>query len=175
MELEQALLEVKKPDGPLLPGLERAYRQVAEAYGYILVQSPLFLMFHKTGAGTLAIEVQFGSAREFEASLERLARSQAALCLFITSSRVRTMRLEDARALLLRKFQIKSQRYLFIDIETGRSCPANFEWNRFEREVSRPDWSRPGPGSPPRPLFRSSSMGRSKPIYGKRGEHKEQD
>ena len=166
---------VKKPDGPLLPGLESAYRELAERYGYVIVQSPLFLMFQKPGGGTLAIEVQFGSAGEFEASLRRLVMSGASLCLFITSSRVRTMRLEDARAILLRKFQIKSQRYIFIDIETGRHTNANFEWDKFEREVDRPDWSRPGPARPPKPLFRSSTMGRSKPIYGKRGEHKEQD
>lgn len=175
MELEEALLAVRKPDGPLLDGLEAAYREAAERFGYMLVQSPLFLMFQKPGNGSLAIEVQFGSAPAFEDSLRRLVQSGAELCLFITSSNVRRMRLEDARALLLRKFQIKSQRYLFIDIETGRSVRANFEWRKFEREVNRPDWSRPVPAQPSNPLFRSSTMGRSKPIYGKRGEHKEQD
>ncbi|VVB57107.1 Uncharacterised protein [uncultured archaeon] len=175
MELEDALLAVRKPDGPLLEGLEAAYREAAERFGYTLVQSPLFLMFQKSGAGGLAIEVQFGSPAEFDSSLRALTQSGAELCVFVTSSRVRTMRLEDARALLLRKFQIKTQRYLFIDIETGRSARANFEWNKFEREVDRPDWSRAGPAQPSKPLFRSSTMGRSKPIYGKRGEHKEQD
>ena len=175
MDLEEALLSVKKPAGPLLPGLESAYREVAERYGYLLMQSPLFLLFSKTGAGSLAIEVQFGNEREFEAALSRLVSSGAALCLFVTSSQARTMRLEDARALLLRKFQIPHQRYIFIDIETGRHCEANFEWNKFEKEVDRPDWSRPGPAEPPKPLFRTPHFKRSKIIYGKRGEHKEQD
>ena len=175
MELEEALLGVKKPTGPLLPGLEKAYREAAERYGYVMVQSPLFLMFQK-GGSALAIEVQFGNPVEFENSLGRLWKSGAELCLFVTSSRVRAMRLEDARALLLRKFQIKSQRFLFVDIETGRHVSANFEWNKFEREVDRPEWSRPGPATPARALFRTPHFTkRSKPIFGHRGEHKEQD
>lgn len=176
MDLEQALLEVKKPSGPLLPCLETAYREVAERYGYVMMQSPLFLLFSKSDTGSLAIEVQFGNEREFENSLSRLAASKASLCVFVTSGHARTMRLEDARALLLRKFQIPHQRYIFIDIENGRHCEANFEWNKFEREVDRPDWSRPGPAQPAKPLFRTPRFSkRSKPIYGKRGEHKEQD
>ena len=174
MELEESILAVKKPDGPVLESLEQAYGAVAKAYGYMPIQSPLFAMYAKSGNGSLAIEVQFGNANEFEASLRRLAESGAELCVFVTSSRVRTMRLEDARALLLRKFQTKGSRFLFIDIETGRHAEANFEWGKFEREVDRPDWSRPGPGAPPKELFRSSRP-RSKPIYGRRGEHKEQD
>ncbi len=174
MELEEALLHVKKPDGPVLDGLERAYGDIAQAYGYVPVQSPLFAMFAKPQNGTLAIEVQFGNAHEFESSLRRLSESGADLCVFVTSSRVRTMRLEDARALLLRKFQTKGSRYIFIDIETGRHAEANFEWGKFEREVDRPDWSRAGPATPPRDLFRPQTP-RSKPIYGRRGEHKEQD
>ena len=174
MELEEAILAVRKPDGPLLDSLERAYGDIAVRYGYTPMQSPLFAMFTKPGSGTLAIEVQFGNGREFEDSLARLARSGASLCIFVTSSRARTMRLEDARALLLRKFQTAGSRYMFIDIETGHHAEANFEWRKFEREVDRPDWSRPGPSGPPKELFRSSRP-RSKPIYGRRGEHKEQD
>jgi hypothetical protein len=174
MELEESILAVKKPSGPVLESLEREYGAVAEAYGYMPIQSPLFAMYAKPGDGSLAIEVQFGNGAEFEASLRRLAESGANLCVFVTSSRVRTMRLDDARALLLRKFQTKGNRFLFIDIETGRHAEANFEWGKFEREVDRPDWSRPGPAGPPKDLFRPQTP-RTKPIYGRRGEHKEQD
>jgi hypothetical protein len=175
MELEEALIEVKKPQGPLLEGLEKSYREVAERYGYMLVQSPLFLMFQKPGNGSLAFEVQFGNPAEFEESLAKLSKSGADLCIFITSSRSRSMRLEEARALLLKKFQIKSQRYIFIDIETGRHLEVNFEWKKFEHEINRPDWSRPGP-QPSRALFRQQKFSpRSKHIFGKRGEHKQQD
>ncbi|MDE1798112.1 MAG: hypothetical protein KGH63_01760 [Candidatus Micrarchaeota archaeon] len=171
MEFYEEIMAVRKPEGELLAGLERAYRSIGEKFGYVMVQSPLTLMLKKSGSQA-GFEVQFGNAHEFAQSLGRLAASGCELCFFVTSSRAHTMRLEDARALLLRHYQIQQQRYVFIDIETGRSVKTNFEWDQFTAEVDRPDWSRPGP-MPSRPLYRAEP--RRKKIRGFRGEHKEQD
>lgn len=170
MEFEEQIVAVRKPTGPLVPGLEAAYRQIGEKFGYMMVQSPLFLMLKKADS-QVGFELQFGNNAEFEESFRKLTASGCDLCFFITSSRVKTMHLEDARGLLLRRFTLGSQRYIFIDIETGRTVRANFEWEKFSKEVDRPDWSRPGP-LPTMPLFRGP---RRKPVLGRRGEHKEQD
>lgn len=152
MDFSQQILNVKKPATDILRSLEREYRQIGERFDYVMVQSPLFLCLKKHGS-QVGFEVQFGNEYEFENSLKRLAESSSDLCFLVTSSRVKTMRIEDARALLFRRFQIKEQIYRFIDIETGRWVEANSEWKRFSSNAMRPDWARPGP-MPPRPLFR---------------------
>ncbi len=172
VEFYEEIMAVRKPSGELLPFLENAYRQTGERFGYVMVQSPLFLMLKKSGS-QVGFEVQFGNAHEFARSLGKLAASGCELCFFVTSGRAHTMRLEDARALLLRNFQIQEQRYVFIDLESGKCLKVNFEWDKFSSEVDRPDWSRPGP-MPAHELFRPEPA-RHKKIHGRRGEHKEQD
>lgn len=173
MEFYEEIVAVKKPHGELLPALEKAYGAIGHKFGYTPIQSPLWLMLARPGS-QVGFEIQFGSVREYEESLKHLAQSDCELCIFITSSKSRTMRLEDARALLLRRFEIKEQHWVFIDIESGKWVGANFEWDKFAKEVDRPDWSRPGP-LPTRPLFRQTRETRRKEIRGRRGEHKEQD
>jgi hypothetical protein len=114
-----------------------------------------------------AFELQFGNVSEFKSSLDRLTKSGATLCFFVTSSLAHTMRLEEVRGLLLRNFQIKRQKFVLIDIETARSLRVNFEWDEFERRMDEPQVERED-----RPVFREV---RRKKIYGRRGEHKEQD
>lgn len=173
MDILDELVRVPKPPSDLLAGLEQAYRQVGARFGYVPVQSPVFLMLQK-GTERIGIEVQFGNPHEVEGSLRRLALSGASLCLLVGSSRARGLRLEDIRALLLRKFQIRNQRWVFLDIEWERVVRTNFEWDKFSSEVDRPDWSRPAP-LPPRPLFRQTRASRHREIEGGRGGHQKQD
>lgn len=173
MEFFERIAAVKKPGSDLLRGLEREYRSIGMEFGYVMVQSPLWLMLKKTDSQA-AFEVQFGNDREFLSSLGRLAASKSDLCFLITSRNAHAMRLEDLRAMLFKHFTVGQSRYVFADIETNRFITANFEWEKFEREVDRPDWSRPGP-MPARPLFRQEGGKRRKMIYGRRGEHKEND
>ena len=120
-----------------------------------------------------AFEVQFGNISEFKASFDRLAKSGAQLCFLVTSSRAHTMRLEEARGQLLRNFEIKKQKYVLIDIETGRHLRVNFEWDSFEQKLSsHADGGGDGGQGGGAPIFREQ---RRKKIYGRRGEHKEQD
>ncbi|PIT84749.1 hypothetical protein COU37_01660 [Candidatus Micrarchaeota archaeon CG10_big_fil_rev_8_21_14_0_10_45_29] len=152
MEFEDHIIKVKGAQKNILEELEAQYTKIGEKFGYVPVQSPVFLMLKKKGS-QVAIEAQFGRQDEIERSLARLVKSESDLCVFVTSSNARSMRLEEVRALLLRKFTIKSQKYIFIDIEKGRSIRTKSEWEKFSREASRPEWARAGPMPPP-PLFR---------------------
>jgi hypothetical protein len=118
-----------------------------------------------------AFEMQFGNISEYKSSLDRLTKSGAQHCFLVTSSRSHSMRLEEIRGLLLRNFQIRKQKFVLIDIETGRALKVNFEWDEFERGMEL-SGRQPGAGREEKPLFREA---RRKRIFGKRGEHKEQD
>jgi hypothetical protein len=152
MDFSEQIINVKKPEDRLLENLEKEYRDIGDRFGYVMVQSPLFLCLKKHGSQA-GFEIQFGNQREFENSLRRLSESDSDICFLITSSKVKTMKIEDVRSLLLLRFQIKDQIYRFIDIETGKWVEANSEWKRFSSSAMRPDWAKPGP-MPPRPLFR---------------------
>jgi len=173
MDFFERIAAVKKPTSDLLSGLEGEYRRIGEQFGYVMVQSPLWLTLKKPGSQA-SFEVQFGNDKEFLSSLGRLAAAKSDLCFLITSKNAHAMRLEDLRTMLFKHFTVGQSRYVFVDIETNRFVTANFEWEKFEREVDRPDWSRPGP-MPARPLFRQEGGRRHKMIYGRRGEHKEND
>ncbi len=172
MDFIQQIVAVRKPASDLLSSLEKEYCAIGSRFGYVKVQSPLFLMLKRPDS-QVGFEVQFGSEREFEQSLLLLQKSGSGICFLVTSSKSHSMRLNDIKGLLMLKFQIKDQKFVLVDIENSRSFYVNFEWDKFSSQVGRPDWSRPGP-MPAHPLFRSPH-GRSKPIYGKRGEHKKQD
>jgi hypothetical protein len=167
VEFIDEILRVKKPHSKLLESLAEQYSAIAFKFGYLEAQSPCWLYFMRKDGAAAAFELQFGNVSEFKSSLERLNKSGAQLCFFITSSLAHTMRLEEVRGLLLRNFQIKSQKFVFVDLETGRSLRVNFEWDEFESKMDSPQQERSG-----KPVFRE---GRRKKIYGRRGEHKEQD
>lgn len=173
MDFHERIAAVKKPTSDLFGTLEKEYCKIGEEFGYVMVQSPLWLMLKKPGSQA-AFEVQFGRREEIMASLKRLAESKSDLCFFITSGLAHNMRLEDIRTELFKHFTIGQEKFVFIDMENGRHVTANFEWDHFKSEAARPDWSRPGP-MPPRPLFRAGDGRRHKKIFGRRGEHKEND
>jgi hypothetical protein len=173
MEFADEVVRVKKPQSRLIDALAEQYSAIAFKFGYLEAQSPCWLYFMRKESGCAAFEVQFGNISEFKSSFSRLVKSGAELCFMVTSSRAHTMRLEEARGLLLRNFEIKKQKYVLIDIETGRHLRVNFEWDSFEQKLSSPNGNGSGGGEERRaPLFREQ---RRKKIYGRRGEHKEQD
>ena len=169
MEFIDEILKVKKPASRLIDTLAEQYSSIAFRFGYLEAQSPCWLYFMRKDGEAAAFEIQFGNVSEFKASLERLNKSGALLCVFATSSLAHTMRLEALRGLLLKNFQIKSQKYVLIDVETGRALKVNFEWDEFEKGMSSEEQSAHTSG---KPLFREV---RRKKIFGKRGQHKEQD
>jgi len=172
MEFVDEVERVKKPSARLIDALAEQYSTIAFKFGYLEAQSPCWLYFMKKDSGAAAFEVQFGNISEFKSSFGRLVKSGAELCFLVTSSRAHTMRLEEARGLLLRNFEIKKQKYVLIDIETGRHLRVNFEWDSFEQKLSSREGSGEEDGKARAPLFREQ---RRKKIYGRRGEHKEQD
>ncbi len=197
MEFIEEIVRVKKPASKLIESLAEQYSAISFKFGYFEAQSPCWLYLMRKDGAAVAFELQFGNISEFKASLERLNKSGAQLCFFITSSLSHTMRLEAVRGLLLRNFQIKEQKFMIIDIETGRSLKANFEWGDFEqgmesRKTGGSERNSGGgneragsggrngesgqsvqSGQERKPLFREAR--RKKIIYGRRGEHKEQD
>ena len=120
MEFIDEILKVKKPSSRLIDTLAEQYSAIAFKFGYLEAQSPCWLYFMRKDGEAAAFEVQFGNVSEFKASLERLNKSGANLCFFITSSLAHTMRLEEVRGLLLKNFQIKSQKFVIFDIENDK-------------------------------------------------------
>lgn len=171
VEFIEEILRVRKPKVQIMDSLAEQYSTIAFKFGYLEAQSPCWLYFMRKDGAAAAFELQFGNVSEFKSSLERLNKSGAALCFFITSSLAHTMKLEEVRGLLLRNFQIKSQKFVLIDIETGRALKVNFEWDEFERGMES-ETGKGGPEAGAKPVFREV---RRKKIYGRRGEHKEQD
>lgn len=168
MEFLEEILKVKKPQAKLVETLAEQYSAIAFKFGYFEAQSPCWLYFMRKEGEAAAFELQFGNISEFKSSFFKLTKSGAQICFLITSSRAHTMRLEEARGLLLRNFEIKKQKFVLIDIENGRGLKVNFEWDKFERGMV----SGEGGATDARPLFREQ---RRKKIHGRRGEHKEQD
>jgi hypothetical protein len=171
MEFPDEIVMVKKPALHLVDSLAEQYSAIAFKFGYFEAQSPCWLYFMRKDGEAAAFEVQFGNISEFKSSLDKLVRSKAQFCFLIMSSRAHVMKPEEARGLLLRNFQIGKQKFLFIDIETGRCLRANFEWEEFQKKMS--DGSLHPDSANARPIFREE--GRKKKIYGKRGQHKVQD
>jgi len=173
MEFVDEVVRVKKPQARLKDALAEQYSAIAFKFGYLEAQYPCWLYFMRKEGSSAAFEVQFGNISEFKSSFGMLAKSGAELCFLVTSSRAHTMRLEEARGLLLRNFEIKKQKYVLIDIETGRHLRVNFEWDSFEQKLSsRTSGKGEGEQGGGAPIFREP---RRKKIYGRRGEHKEQD
>ncbi|MCX8195238.1 MAG: hypothetical protein N3G22_04000 [Candidatus Micrarchaeota archaeon] len=168
MDFIEEILRVQKPQAKLVDSLAERYSAIAFKFGYLEAQSPCWLFFIRKDGQTAAFELQFGNVSEFKSSLKRLNESGANLCFFITSSLAHTMRLEEVKGLLLRNFEIKNQKFVLIDIESGRHIKVNFEWERFEKDLGLP----PLLPEPKKPIFRE---GRRKKIYGRRGMHKQQD
>ena len=138
MEFIDEIIRVKKSSVRLVESLAEQYSQAAFKFGYLEAQSPCWLFFMRKEGEAAAFELQFGNVSEFKSSLERLNKSGAQICFFITSSLAHTMRLEAVRGLLLRNFQIKSQKFVLLDIETGSALKVNFEWDRFESGMDSP-------------------------------------
>ncbi|MFA6328797.1 MAG: hypothetical protein WCY41_05110 [Candidatus Micrarchaeia archaeon] len=174
MEFVDEVVRVKKPPSNLIETLAEQYSAIAFKFGYLEAQSPCWLYFMKKESGCAAFEVQFGNVSEFKSSIGRLVKSGADICFLVTSSRAHTMRLEETRGLLYRNFEIKKQKYVLIDIETGKHLKVNFEWEKYEGIFNpRKEWDGTGQKKESTtPIFREQ---RRKKIYGRRGEHKEQD
>src|SRR3990167_3497662 len=116
MEFIDEILKVKKPSSKLIDNLAEQYSAIAFRFGYYEAQSPCWLYFLRKDGAAAAFELQFGNVSEFKSSLSH------------------TMRLEAVRGLLLKNFQIKSQKFVLIDIETGRALKVNYEWEKFEQK-----------------------------------------
>lgn len=171
MDFVEEVLAVKKPQVKLVDSLAEQYSAIAFKFGYFEAQSPCWLYFMRKEGEAAAFEVQFGNVSEFKVSLDKLVKSGAQYCFLVLSSRAHALKSEEVRGLLLRNFQIGKQKFILHDIETGRSLRVNFEWEEFQRKMTNGQGSAGGE-TRQRPIFREE---RRKKIFGRRGEHKEQD
>ncbi|MFN3910138.1 MAG: hypothetical protein ACK4J0_02820 [Candidatus Anstonellaceae archaeon] len=154
MELEDQIIKVKKPNQNLLYNLEKTYSEIVQNFNYTLVQSPLFLCFKKPES-QIGIEIQFGGEKAILESLEKLVKSDSDICFLITSSKTPGPSLNQIKTMLLTKFSIKNQKYVIVDIETGRAIKIDEAIKKFFSVVNRPDWAK-APPPPPPPLFKKS-------------------
>ncbi|VVB57764.1 Uncharacterised protein [Candidatus Anstonella stagnisolia] len=173
MDFVDRIMAVKKPAINLMNDLLFSYTLVGRDFGYEPLKGECMLLLHKH-EGTAAFEIQFGNRAEYINSMRKLLNNKADICFFVTSARAHTMRLEDARFLLLKNFNIGKQKFVLIDIETNRALKVNFEWDKFASGMEGKQQQKQDT-----PLFRAPQpqrqKGRHKQIFGYRGEHKEQD
>jgi hypothetical protein len=169
MDFADEIVAVKKPAQRLIDSLSEQYSAIAFKFGYFEAQSPCWLYFMRKDGEAAAFELQFGNVSEFKSSLSRLVESKAQHCFLITSSRAHALRLEAVRGLLLRNFEIGKQKFVIVDIENSRAIRANYEWDDFQQRM---DLQEKGQKLLAPPLFREQ---RRKRIFGRRGQHKEQD
>jgi disulfide oxidoreductase YuzD len=146
--LIKQFLNVNLEGKELLKTLEKEYTALASNFGYFPVQSELFLCFKKADS-QIGVEVQFGGEKAILESLEKLVRSKSDICILLTSSKTPSPSLSWIRAMLLKKFSIGNQKYIFFDIHTKRLLKVEQEIDKFFSELNRPEWARPLP--PPRP------------------------
>ena len=134
--------------------------QIGQKFGYIPVQAPVTLCLKRPDS-QVAIEIQFGSQKAIEQSLENLNKTGSDICIFVTSSKSKSMRLEEIKGIVVKKMQIKNQKFYFLDIETGRKIIENVEWDKFSSHANRPDWAIPGP-MPAQPIFRKKKISKKR-------------
>jgi hypothetical protein len=154
------ILSVKKPASGILGALEQEYLRIGRNFGYVPVQAPVSVCL-KRPESQVGIEVQFGSPRAIEQSLKNLHKTGSDTCILVISSRAKSLRLEEARNIIVKKMQIKGQKFYFLDIETGRRITENVEWEKFSSRANRPEWAIPGP-MPSQPIFSTPKKGRGK-------------
>lgn len=156
MDFIDHILSLKKPQENLLGELETQYLQIGQNFGYVPVQAPITICL-KRPESQVGIEIQFGNEKSIEQSLKNLHKTGSNICIFVTSSKSKSLRLEEIREIIVKKLQIKNQKFYFLDIETGRKITENVEWEKFSSATNRPDWAIPGP-MPAQPIFRKKKI-----------------
>ena len=195
MALLEKLTAVEKPEGGLREGLLKAYFKLAKEEGYVEEEGKGVALFLAKKDEKIAIEIQFGNRYEIVEAIKRLYSSGADLSILATSSLVRTQRFDELGKLLLGSFTLGEKRFAFIDIEKKRVLAINFEkakssavkeaapaQNReMQTAEKKADSQTQGQINQENRAHQSSNVGRAqqhgrrKMIYGRRGEHKEQD
>jgi len=193
MGLFERLSKVRKPETALREGLFSAYATIGKEEGYSVSEQNGQLVLAK-GAEKAVIELQFGNESEMRLSIRRLFDTGANMLVLATSSRVRSISFDELPKIAQNTYALSGKQFAFIDIETGRmrvvtSAAAEpqkpkaiaqqnqqqgSQQKNSEQQISAGQDRRRqglalGGGSP------MASGPRRKMIYGKRGEHKEQD
>ncbi len=180
----QELAKMQKPGANLKQGLLNTIRAAAEQAKLKILDYPDG--FRIENSGKAAVVVQFGGRREFYETIETLEKEQTDYRVIVTSSNVKSMRIGEIKWILNNKYQTKNK-WLIIDIEHKESPKTvNFmlyggERKRGEHEAGSPGLETETPanvyagedGYASHPVQKEKP--RRKKIYGKRGEHKEQD
>lgn len=172
MDIFSKIISLEKPEGPAMrQRLIEMLSEFGESSGYtVIVGQDVDCEWIKQDH-RVAIEVQFGNPGEYYQSLRKLILSGAKYCVLIMSSRAQSLDLAKTVQLLHDTFQIGSKSFLVLDIETGRHSVLE---TRQKQQPKKPRQASPNMAGQRRPQKQRRGP-RRKIIYGKPGEHKEQD
>lgn len=155
----QEIAKMQKPEADLRGGIIRQVEAAAASSGLKTGPHPLGVL---VGNGEkCVVAVQFGGRREFYETMETLEKESVDCRAVITSSKVKSMKIGEMKWLLNNKYQTKNK-WLIIDIEHAES----------PKTVNFMLYSEAG-GEEVRHHY--AEKPKRKKIYGRRGEHKEQD
>ncbi len=171
MDIFSKIISLEKPQGAAMrQRLIEMLCEFGESSGYtVIVGQDVDCEWIKPDH-RVAIEVQFGNPGEYYQSLRKLVLSGAKYCVLIMSSKAQSLDLARTVQLLNDTFQVGSKSFLILDIETGRHSILGKQQKQQNRQKQGPQ-QRGQPGRRQKQRRRP----RRKIIYGKPGEHKEQD
>lgn len=152
----QTLAKIKKPSTNLTEELLKCIKNAAEKAQFKNTKYPNGLKIENGENGIVV--VQFGGRRNFYEAMEMLENEDIDYRVIITSSNVKSMRISEIKWILNNKYQTK-KKWIILDIEHKES-PKTVNFMLYEEPEIKSIREEPQ---------------RRKKIYGKRGEHKEQD
>lgn len=127
LPLLEKIIAVKKPAQGLPQSLLDAYEAIGKADGFQMEKVEKGLVF--TGKTVkLALKVEFGNSWEFFNDITALREMQADIKVIVTSSNVKSLKMEAIYTVLKKKLEEKG-RWVIIDIE-GKKPPMKLNFAR---------------------------------------------
>ncbi|MBM3229232.1 hypothetical protein FJZ26_02270 [Candidatus Parvarchaeota archaeon] len=198
MDVFGKIILVEKPIAPgsLIGQINGILCELGESNGFtVIANQDVACEWIKDGEH-VAIEIQFGNPEDHYKSLRKLSLSTARHCVLVISSKARSLSLLQAERLLRDRFSIGQKEFLIFDIETGKylhvasqgtshslPCAPQNQGKQGQQTQSTQGQSSQGATIQKtgrgQGALQQSSFGRRPPrrkiIYGRKGEHKEQD
>ncbi|MFA5077584.1 MAG: hypothetical protein WC488_04115 [Candidatus Micrarchaeia archaeon] len=158
LQFLQQLAKIEKPEQNLREETLKKVRESAARAGLEIAERPDG--FFLKGRGNAIVVVQFGGRRDFYEAMEALEKDDSDYRVIVTSSNVKSMKIGEIKWILNNKFATK-KKWLILDIER-RESPKTVNFMLYGEKKEERE-------------ARPKKEPRRKKIYGKPGEHKEQD
>lgn len=159
-EFLQSLVKLQKPEANLREAILTSIKNLCEKEKLNFSEYPNGCKSQNKESAVIVI--QFGGRYDFYQTMETLNKEQATYRVIITSSNVKTMRINEIKWLLINKYKT-NEKWLIVDIEhKERPKTVNFMlYSKNNEEIKEKE-------------IKDKRI-KKKRILGKKGKHKEQD